>query len=1003
DRPGSGPGYGPGNGPGDGPGSGLGYPGDGPGDRPGSGPGYGPGNGPGDGPGSGLGNGPGYGPGDGPGNGPGYGPGHGAGDGPGSGLGNGPGYGPGDGPGNGPGYGPGHGAGDGPGSGPGNGPGYGPGDGPGNGPGYGPGNGPGDGPGSGPGNGPGYGPGDGPGSGPGNGPGYGPGDGPGSGPGNGPGYGPGNARNGPGSGPGKGPGRGSGSKAGGRHGSKAGDSSGNRVAPGDEADEDDSAGPIPPAKSFSSPKRTGKRAQQSAQLTSAKRISPSPGPTRSPRGLSRTRSPRSPRSPRSRERPVRAKSLSPKATPRSADTDETQDVEKATISGVKAAPEAEEAAKAGEEGKGKGKGKVAPPPPPAPKEAEEGAKAKGKGKKPPPALPAAKQKGEGKKGKPGKGKGSEEEEARMLMRKPEVIPGVQVKRLFWNPIHLRANHSSYTVWDAIDGEGYPIDLEELEWLFAESKSPRGQKTEPEKGEVGKRVIRVLDEQRRRQICIMLARLPGTMGDVLRWVNEMDASKLGKDEVDLLLQNNPSVEEMQLLRRAQEEHVMDENTVWDTAEDFMLSLIAIPRFQLRLKIWDFVNSFQEKFEHLAGDVKGISWGCHCLLTSMRMRHLLGLALHAGNFLNGGTTRGRADGFAMETLLQLRTVKATQASDQTLVHFIAKQMEKRYPGELAGIFGDGEEAHWIRHAARRRIEDAAQECTSLLGQALHMVKTIRFVLDDDADFESDSCSKAKLWHATERLAMCIAELEALQSRQGQLSGQYESLCLWLHIDVDKPKPSDELFGIWHTFLQDVQAARRAIREKEQAARKKRPVSRPRRVRSTTVPAMSAYAEADVEPEEKEKQSHGTRSVPLLRLARIGGTDPADAVENEEASAASSTEPAQAQDSDSTSSELQLTPRGPEVEKAADMLEKAFEKVTPNAEVTKSMDEVLEEYKRRGSAYRCMTGERSRIDGVVELTFAIPAREAAAEGSAAEGSDGESEVTQRRESLWSGAEVW
>lgn len=26
---------------------------------------------------------------------------------------------------------------------------------------------------------------------------------------------------------------------------------------------------------------------------------------------------------------------------------------------------------------------------------------------------------------------------------------------------------------------------------------------------------------------------------------------------------------------------------------MLSLIAIPRFQLRLKVWDFVNSFQDK--------------------------------------------------------------------------------------------------------------------------------------------------------------------------------------------------------------------------------------------------------------------------------------------------------------------------------------------------------------------------------------------------------------------------
>ena len=51
---------------------------------------------------------------------------------------------------------------------------------------------------------------------------------------------------------------------------------------------------------------------------------------------------------------------------------------------------------------------------------------------------------------------------------------------------------------------------------------------------------------------------------------------------------------------------------------MISLIGIPRFQLRLKVWDFVNSFEEKLLHVAEDVKGISKGCECLLSSMRMR-------------------------------------------------------------------------------------------------------------------------------------------------------------------------------------------------------------------------------------------------------------------------------------------------------------------------------------------------------------------------------------------------
>ena len=37
------------------------------------------------------------------------------------------------------------------------------------------------------------------------------------------------------------------------------------------------------------------------------------------------------------------------------------------------------------------------------------------------------------------------------------------------------------------------------------------------------------------------------------------------------------------------------------------------------------------------------------------HLLGIVLYVGNYLNGGTPRGRADGFALDTLVLMRTVK------------------------------------------------------------------------------------------------------------------------------------------------------------------------------------------------------------------------------------------------------------------------------------------------------------------------------------------------------------
>ena len=96
--------------------------------------------------------------------------------------------------------------------------------------------------------------------------------------------------------------------------------------------------------------------------------------------------------------------------------------------------------------------------------------------------------------------------------------------------------------------------------------------------------------------------------------------------------------------------------------------------------------------------------------VRTGHLLGIVLYVGNYLNGGTPRGRADGFALDTLVLMRTVKmwlgkvlALEISypmapwmpwlrsqgDKagTLVDYITGQMELVYPGDLHRVFAPG----------------------------------------------------------------------------------------------------------------------------------------------------------------------------------------------------------------------------------------------------------------------------------------------------------------------------
>merc|ERR1719419_765167 len=100
--------------------------------------------------------------------------------------------------------------------------------------------------------------------------------------------------------------------------------------------------------------------------------------------------------------------------------------------------------------------------------------------------------------------------------------------------------------------------------------------------------------------------------------QMDPCCLTPHQVELLFLNAPPMEEVQMLREAQSMHEINAFNVWDTAEDFMLSLIQVPRFQLRLQVWDFENSFQESYDTFSLTDKDIAHGCTSLLYSERIR-------------------------------------------------------------------------------------------------------------------------------------------------------------------------------------------------------------------------------------------------------------------------------------------------------------------------------------------------------------------------------------------------
>jgi len=311
---------------------------------------------------------------------------------------------------------------------------------------------------------------------------------------------------------------------------------------------------------------------------------------------------------------------------------------------------------------------------------------------------------------------------------------------------------------------------------------------------------------------MLARLPGTR-ETCEALRGVDTSRLLQDQVALLQQNLPSAEEAKKLREAERLYTLDESSAWDHAEEFVLALMAVPQIELRLQVWDFESSFQENVRRLSEAQTCLLEGCRRMVSCAGIRRLLGLVLAVGNFLNGGTPRGRADGFSIEALAQIGHVKTSKGDGpQTLVDFVAQEMARAHPGELEELFSPDGSAQVLRRAARPVHAEVLEE---LRGMRTALAQMLLALSSDE------SRQDVALAPHREALAMADWELCVLQDRFAELDCVYSRTCAWLHVAQagHGRKTPDELFGACDSFLTSVGRARAAALERRGAEERRR----------------------------------------------------------------------------------------------------------------------------------------------------------------------------------------
>ena len=249
-----------------------------------------------------------------------------------------------------------------------------------------------------------------------------------------------------------------------------------------------------------------------------------------------------------------------------------------------------------------------------------------------------------------------------LPRKPEIRPSKKLKPLFWTKVPDVTVSNSF--WAKADEQGQVFDFSVLEELFeidSKAKETIAAKPAPQQSKT------MLDGKKAQNLGIFLSGFklhPEDIESKLIMFNEEEG--LLQEHLVALKRFQPNTDEMEMYKNFQG------NAASLTLVDkFMLKLCHIPNLNKKLDILLTIMEVPSQYNDIKPSVMSLLEALLTLEKCKNFEKLLEYILTIGNYLNGGTTRGGAYGFKLNSLVKLVNVRSSD-KEHSLLSFIVQQL-------------------------------------------------------------------------------------------------------------------------------------------------------------------------------------------------------------------------------------------------------------------------------------------------------------------------------------------
>ncbi|KAL7568202.1 hypothetical protein ACA910_004204 [Epithemia clementina (nom. ined.)] len=388
-------------------------------------------------------------------------------------------------------------------------------------------------------------------------------------------------------------------------------------------------------------------------------------------------------------------------------------------------------------------------------------------------------------------------------------------RVHWEP---HDNVRSNTVWAMVHREKAWIsekigkDHEEYNKLFQEAKDPLLKRAIKKEVNSFGLTGTVIDAKRANNGGIVLARIKLSNHELARAIDGFDYDVLSADQIRALLPLLPTAEEEEKLRssiaKAGGKHMLKSE-----CEKFMASMLGIRHAKQKLDAMLFMKQFNVVIDGLKSDSRLLQKACDEVMSSSRLRRLLGVLLEIGNRLNtaGQSRKTKAAAIRLQSLSRLSQGKAFDRKT-TFLQYVARVLHRNDPESVQLR----DELQTLRCAEKVDLDQMKDDLAELESR-IAGIRQMALRIGGDAlssEVEVDLLQSTSIGRFT--LDACL-KMESVYHEMDAVQQSYSALLHYFGEEQPEGEPTPDVFRILSVFCNQWESAVENSITQDRAARR------------------------------------------------------------------------------------------------------------------------------------------------------------------------------------------